>query len=92
MYEDLLCIICYKQIANTKIKPCLHKGCKECIMTYMTDNLKCFMCRQPIESIQSIGMEELDKEKEKIRNHNNEIRDDYEEEKKEKDNRVKKDE
>ena len=33
IYEDLLCIICYKQIANTKIKPCLHKGCKECIMT-----------------------------------------------------------
>ena len=91
MYEDLLCIICYKQIANTKIKPCLHKGCKECIMTYMSDNHKCFMCRQPIESIQSIAMDELEKEKEKIRNHN-EIQDDYEEEKKEKYNKDKKDE
>ena len=66
IYEDLLCIICYKQIANTKIKPCLHKGCKECIMTYMVDNLKCFMCRQPIESIQPIPKEELEKEKQKI--------------------------
>ena len=91
MYEDLLCIICYKQIANTKIKPCLHKGCKECIMTYMTDNHKCFMCRQPIESIQSIAMDELEKEKEKIRNHN-EIQDDYEDDKKGKSNKDKKDE
>ena len=55
IYDDLLCIICYKQFANTKIKPCLHKGCKECIMTYMIDNEKCFMCRQPIESIQPIS-------------------------------------
>ena len=60
MYEDLLCIICYKQIANTKIKPCLHKGCKECLLTYMVDNLKCFMCRQLIESIQKIPKEEID--------------------------------
>ena len=66
IYEDLLCIICYKQIANTKIKPCLHKGCKECIMTYMVDNLKCFMCRQPIDSIQPIPKEEIEKEKQKI--------------------------
>ena len=90
IYEDLLCIICYKQIANTKIKPCLHKGCKECIMTYMADNLKCFMCRQPIDSIQPISLEELEKEKEKIRNNHNENKEE-EEEKKEKDKKEKKD-
>ena len=91
IYEDLLCIICYKQIANTKIKPCLHKGCKECIMTYMADNLKCFMCRQPIDSIQPISSEELEKEKEKIRNNQNENKEEEEEEKKENDKKEKKD-
>ena len=90
IYEDLLCIICYKQIANTKIKPCLHKGCKECIMTYMADNLKCFMCRQPIDSIQPISLEELEKEKEKIRNNHNENKEE-EDEKKENDKKEKKD-
>ena len=90
IYEDLLCIICYKQIANTKIKPCLHKGCKECIMTYMADNLKCFMCRQPIDSIQPISLEELEKEKEKIRNNHNEHKEE-EDEKKENDKKEKKD-
>ena len=90
IYEDLLCIICYKQIANTKIKPCLHKGCKECIMTYMADNLKCFMCRQPIDSIQPISSEELEKEKEKIRNNQNENKEE-EKEKKENDKKEKKD-
>ena len=90
IYEDLLCIICYKQIANTKIKPCLHKGCKECIMTYMADNLKCFMCRQPIDSIQPISSEELEKEKEKIRNNHNENKEE-EDEKKENDKKEKKD-
>ena len=79
IYDDLLCIICYKQFANTKIKPCLHKGCKECIMTYMIDNEKCFMCRQPIESIQPISNEELNKEKEKIRNRKNGIIEEEEE-------------
>ena len=91
IYEDLLCIICYKQIANTKIKPCLHKGCKECIMTYMADNLKCFMCRQPIDSIQPISLEELEKEKEKIRNNHNENKEKEEDEKKENDKKEKKD-
>ena len=91
IYEDLLCIICYKQIANTKIKPCLHKGCKECIMTYMADNLKCFMCRQPIDSIQPISLEELEKEKEKIRNNHNENKEEEEDEKKENDKKEKKD-
>ena len=90
IYEDLLCIICYKQIANTKIKPCLHKGCKECIMTYMADNLKCFMCRQTIDSIQPISLEELEKEKEKIRNNHNENKEE-EDEKKENDKKEKKD-
>jgi len=68
IYEDLLCIICYKQIANTKIKPCLHKGCKECIMTYMADNLKCFMCRQPYESVIKISDEEIKKIIEEAKN------------------------
>ena len=59
--DELACIICYKQIADHRIKPCLHRGCKECLLTYMSDNVKCFMCRGPIESIQKISMEELEK-------------------------------
>ena len=59
--DELTCIICYKQIADHRIKPCLHRGCKECLLTYMSDNVKCFMCRGPIESIQKISMEELEK-------------------------------
>ena len=67
LYEELFCVICFKQIANTLIKPCEHKGCKECILTYMADNDKCFMCRQHISSIQTISKEEIDKEKEKLK-------------------------
>ena len=59
--DELTCIICYKQIADHRIKPCLHRGCKECLLTYMSDNVKCFVCRGPIESIQKISMEELEK-------------------------------
>ena len=70
LYEDLLCVICYKQIANTQLKPCMHRGCKECILTYMLDNVKCFMCRQPIESVQTLSKEEIEKEKEKIKEKN----------------------
>ena len=70
LYEDLLCVICYKQIANTQLKPCMHRGCKECILTYMLDNIKCFMCRQPIESVQTLSKEEIEKEKEKIKEKN----------------------
>ena len=71
IYEDLLCVICYKHIANNVIKPCLHKGCKECLLTYMIDNFKCFMCRQPIQSLQVIPEEEIELEKEKIRKRKN---------------------
>ena len=68
--DELTCIICYKQIADHRIKPCLHRGCKECLLTYMADSDKCFMCRRPIESIQKISLKELEeikKEKEKIK-------------------------
>ena len=81
--EELTCIICYRQIADHRIKPCMHRGCKECLLTYMVDNTKCFMCRQQIESIQKIPKEEIDiilkrKENKKI---NNVIENEYYEEK-----------
>ena len=63
--EDLTCIICYKQIADHRIKPCLHRGCQECLLTYMSDKSSCFMCRRPIESIQKIPKEEMEKIKNK---------------------------
>ena len=70
--NDLICIICYKEIADHRLKPCMHRGCKECLLTYMADNVKCFMCRQPIESIQMIPKEEIEKEKLKNKNPKNE--------------------
>ena len=70
--NDLICIICYKEIADHRLKPCMHRGCKECLLTYMADNVKCFMCRQPIESIQMIPKEEIEKEKLKNKNNKNE--------------------
>ena len=63
--DELTCIICYRQIADHRIKPCLHKGCKECLLTYMVDNIKCFMCRQLIQSIQKIPKEEIEELKAK---------------------------
>ena len=75
--EDLTCIICYKQIADHRIKPCMHKGCQECLLTYMSDKSKCFMCRRPIESIQKIPKEEMEKiknkEDKKEKDNNNKI-------------------
>ena len=59
--DDLLCIICYKQIADHRFTPCNHKGCKECLLTYKADSTKCFMCRQPITSVQKIPNEEIGK-------------------------------
>ena len=87
LYEDLICVICFKQIANTLLKPCMHRGCKECILTYMLDNTKCFMCRQPIISVQTLSKEEIEKEKEKIMEKNKENNDNKElpEDKKEED-------
>ena len=78
LYEDLICVICFKQIANTLLKPCMHRGCKECILTYMLDNTKCFMCRQPIISVQTLSKEEIEKEKEKIMEKNKENNDNKE--------------
>ena len=63
--DELTCIICYRQIADHRIKPCLNKGCKECLLTYMVDNIKCFMCRQLIQSIQKIPKEEIEELKAK---------------------------
>ena len=71
--EDLTCIICYRQMADHRLKPCLHRGCKECLLTYMVDNIKCFMCRQPIISIQKVPKEEMEiiKNKKKLKNKEN---------------------
>ena len=59
--DEYLCVICLRQIADYTIKPCSHKGCKECLLTYLVDNDKCFMCRQPYESIRMIPKEEINK-------------------------------
>ena len=59
--DEYLCAICYTQIANYNIIPCFHKGCKECLLAYLADNDKCFMCRQPYDSVVKIEDEELEK-------------------------------
>ena len=66
--DEYLCAICYTQIANYKIIPCSHKGCKECLLAYLTDNDKCFMCRQPYESVIKISDEEIKKIIEEAKN------------------------
>ena len=59
--DEFLCVICLRQIADYSIKPYLHIGCKECLLTYLVDNDKCFMCRQPFESVKMIPKEEIKK-------------------------------
>ena len=59
--DEFLCAICYSQIANYNIIPCFHKGCKECLLAYLADNDKCFMCRQPYDSVVKIPQEEIQK-------------------------------
>ena len=59
--DDKLCAICLGKIADYEIKPCLHRGCKECLLTYMVENDKCFMCRQPYDSVHMIPKEEIQK-------------------------------
>ena len=66
--DEYLCAICYTQIANYKIIPCSHKGCKECLLAYLADNDKCFMCRQPYESVIKISDEEIKKIIEEAKN------------------------
>ena len=59
--DEFLCVICLRQIADYRINPCMHKGCKECLLTYMVDNDKCFMCRQDYDSVIKIPKEEIEK-------------------------------
>ena len=59
--DEFLCIICLRQIADYNIEPCLHRGCKECLLTYLVNNDKCFMCRQPFKSVKMIPKEEIKK-------------------------------
>ena len=59
--DDYLCSICYTQIANYNIIPCFHKGCRDCLLAYLADNDKCFMCRQPYDSVVKISDEEIQK-------------------------------
>jgi len=59
--DEYLCAICYTQIANYKIIPCAHKGCKDCLLAYLADNDKCFMCRQAYDSVIKISDEEINK-------------------------------
>ena len=86
--EELICIICYRQIADFRIKPCNHRGCRECLLTYMADNNKCFMCRQPIKSLQKIPEGEL--KNLDIKNKENDQKEDekIKEEKKENENKT----
>ena len=93
--EELTCIICYRQIADHRINPCMHRGCKECLLTYMSDNTKCFMCRQQIISIQKIPKEEIEilkkkkEKKDKDKKENNKIinKDEKKEEEEQKENK-----
>ena len=59
--DEFLCVICYRQIADYRINPCKHRGCKECLLKYMITNNKCFMCRQSYKSIDKIPDEEIQK-------------------------------
>ena len=59
--DEFLCVICLRHIANYNINPCLHKGCKECLLSYLAENDKCFMCRQTFNSITKIPNEEIEK-------------------------------
>ena len=59
--DEFLCVICLRQIANYCINPCSHKGCRECLLTYLAENNICFMCRQPYDSVTMIPKEEIDK-------------------------------
>ena len=59
--DEYLCVICYRQIADYKIQPCMHRGCKECLLKYMVNSEKCFMCRQSYESINKIPDDEIQK-------------------------------
>ena len=59
--DEYLCVMCLGTIADYCINPCLHKGCKDCLLTYLADNNICFMCRQPFDSVTKIPKEEIDK-------------------------------
>ena len=59
--DEFLCIICFRQIADYRIEPCKHGGCKECLLKYMANNDKCFMCRQAYKSIEKVPDEEIKK-------------------------------
>lgn len=59
--DEYLCAICFGHIADYEIKPCLHRGCRECLLTYIVDNDKCFMCRQPYTHIEKVDESEIQK-------------------------------
>ena len=59
--DEYLCVICLRNISNYNINPCEHKGCKECILSYLADHDICFMCRQPFKSVTKIPEEEIEK-------------------------------
>ena len=69
--DDFLCIVCYRQIADHNFQPCGHRGCKECLLTYLSEKTNCFMCRQPVVSIGYVPKEELEKIIGKKLNENN---------------------
>ena len=68
--DEFLCSICYSKISNYNIIPCFHKGCKECLLAYLAENDKCFMCRQPYDSVVKIPDEEIKKILEKAKETN----------------------
>jgi hypothetical protein len=59
--DEHLCSICFGNIADYEIKPCLHRGCRECLLTYIVDNDKCFMCRQTFDYIEKVNESEIQK-------------------------------
>jgi hypothetical protein len=59
--DEYLCVICFGNIADYEIKPCLHRGCRECLLTYIVGNDKCFMCRQSFDYIEKVNESEIQK-------------------------------
>ena len=103
--DEHLCAICFGNIADYEIKPCLHRGCRECLLTYFVDNDKCFMCRQPFDHVEKVNENEIqkiiedaqktktgDEEEDNNKEDNEEKKEEDNEEKKEEDNEEKKEE
>jgi len=48
--KENMCLLCCANTNNTKINPCGHVCCDECLRQYLTTKNTCFMCNGKIES------------------------------------------